>query len=277
MKDEKSLFLYILLVLIFSFIFSSVGFIFYLYFNFFYNVPSKKFLREILPNFLMWELVVFLSFSLLLYLLYLRYSRYRRRVKSITGVIFQALEHHLGNFLSTQKINARLISGDPFVKERILGSVESLESDFKLVLNILKQVSLEEGSLSLHEKKIFFQILENYRRLFPERKVSVSIGKIRSFASATIFKILLDLLLSNAFKYSANTINIRWGAFRGFTYLAIRNDLGDAPPGSGLGHQLILRLAEEENLAFLPRQVGRYYVSLLVEKRASRFFHDFFT
>jgi len=267
-KNEKSFLLYVLLIFLFSFFLFTFGFVLYLYLFFSpADLHSRYLFEEILKFFFIWEAIVFVSTLFLIFVVYRRYLSYREKIFAIVDCIFQALEHRLGNFISTQKLNIALIKQNSRIRERLSTNLDSIVSDFKQIMTVLKHLSLKEVSYSQNEREIFDKILEIYSTSFPDKEVCLSLGQIKELAPAPVFEVFLDLLFNNAFKYSASRIQIRWGTFQGCPYLMLRNDLASqTSPGSGLGHRIIQRLAREERLVFLHRRIGDHYLSLLIKK-----------
>ena len=194
-------------------------------------------------------MIEFLTTALGLLLLYvaLKKSLERdRRIHNLVEAVFMHLTHHLGNFLSVQKVNIDLLPSDAALR-RLRESIEAMEEDYRRSLFVLRTIlegrSPERRSVDLGE------LIESVSRGLEDRGVRIKIrkgGRIRNIHAVSVYLELFFLnLLENAVKHSKGTVYVRvCSSRRGTPVVIIRNDTDGSGEGTGLGLRISQLLAK---------------------------------
>ncbi len=271
---------YVFLALFISFLILTLGYGLFLYLTLYPPYPiDKEIFEQVFASFLLWELIVALSVIYLLYLGYRKHIFYRFQVESVTDALIKAFEHRLGNYLAVQKVNLSLLPANNSAVSRIKASVSSLEADLPQLLSVIRQLTIKNELLDKDPSDTLRNTLKFYQNLYPERRLSVVMGRFDVPIPSLVIKTIFDLLLANAFKYSASLVQVRLGRFKGYRYFALRNDLAKhRVQGTGLGFKIISELGKEFSLVFRYRQKNGHFLALLIYKPSgfSRFFHASF-
>jgi len=273
---------YVFSALFISFLVLTLGYGLFLYLTLYSSYPipiNREIFKQVFTSFLLWELIVALSVIYLLYLGYRKHIFYRFQVENVTDALIKAFEHRLGNYLAVQKVNLSLLPADNDAVFRIKANVSSLEADLPQLLSVIRQLTTKNELLDKASPDILHNTLKFYRNLYPERRLSVVMGRFDVPVPSLVIKTIFDLLLANAFKYSASLVQVRLGRYKGYRYFAVRNDLAKhRVQGTGLGFKIISELEKEFSLVFRYCQKNGCFLALLIYKPPgfSRFFHASF-
>lgn len=225
-------------------------------------------LREMALYLALWEGILAVSVSYVLYRLFLASEHYRNETEEFLKLLVTVLSHRFGNFLSAQKVNLELFgeSPSPEAVSRLREACRAMERDLEALLRFLRS-SLEETSLSAQTfSDCLKDLLRRLELQFGPRRVHLSLGKPLPPLSPEL-ELLLFLLLENAFRHSNENIWIRTGCRQGRPYILILNDLSPQPvKGAGLGLYLARRLAERLNLELIIFQKSSRFGILLSRK-----------
>ncbi len=197
----------------------------------------KKLIRYALIIFL-WEGVLVVVIFLLLYYTIYRYLKRESESKEFLNILILALTHRLGNFLASQRLNLEMIPDSP-PKKRLKMSLDTLERSYEDTLKAMEM--LQEASEGRKEGVDISELVLSTALLYEEKlskdvRIKVSQG-VRINTNLLYLKMLIDLLIENAMKYSERKVYIRVLKFKGKNIVAVRNDFTGkgTEGGSGMG------------------------------------------
>ena len=166
--------------------------------------------------------------------------------KDYLEIVLLVISHKLGNFLSIQKINLEIIKEKCNLNavNRLNYAFDFIERDFKLTLNILKNIeNIDFQGDKVNVKDLIEDILRN----FDLKYVKLKLKNISIKTNKNDLENLLYILIENSIKYSKNKIYIRMCLNERKLLIAIKNDIGHVITGRGLGLELAKFLAKKNN------------------------------
>ncbi|MEN2985962.1 MAG: hypothetical protein ABDH16_04835 [Thermodesulfovibrionaceae bacterium] len=226
--------------------------------------PSKKFIEEkfneYLKDVLLWEVLLVLSMTLILYKVIYKMGSREREYRSFLELILLTVSHKFGNFLTVQKGNIEILKAryDEKAIKRLENSYNYLKEDFQRIIDTINRFR----SFSSKKEKINLKnIIENTLSLFDFKgKLKTNLEDFQIYSNRQLFDSIIFSLIENAIKYSKETINIRLTK----KYLAIRNDITDREEkGSGVGLKITESLLKKEGFQMRYRVKGDNFLVVL--------------
>ncbi|WP_456370626.1 hypothetical protein [Thermodesulfatator atlanticus] len=225
--------------------------------------------------FFLWEALLAISVSYIFYRLFAIYERYKKDQEEFLSLLVKTLSHRFGNFISAQKLGLNVLSQKYHSKSinTLIRSCNLMEHDLRHLLVVLDSF-LERKDLenNVTISALLKESRQQYAHVFGEKTIKVSSFKEPKFFKRTEACFVMALLLENAYRYGKSFIWLRAGRYRGISYLALINDLGDShpPPGTGLGLYLAKRFAARAGLEIATKKNENHYISLIYEKSSAK-------
>ncbi len=190
----------------------------------------------------LWEVLLILIFMYLFYKIIFISLKKEQENKKFIETFILAFTHKLGNFLSSLKVNLELLNRKYKDKpiERLNKSYSIIENEFNLSLNLLKNLYFSpEDYQKINIKDLVNEILNQYEGIYFNQKPYLSLKDTKISAKPTEIKILLSILIENAFKYGEN-IKIKTCK----NSLCISNKIANfSNKGAGIGLELAKYIA----------------------------------
>lgn len=183
----------------------------------------------------------------------------KERTRWFHEMFLHLLSHKVGNFLLAQKINASILERNPSPEAllRIKQGLVRMEKDFRQILALIDTFSRHDiRRRPFNPAELVESVLEELGEgegPYPESRFHLKKKYHLSTIRANILetRIMLLLLLENAFKYAGNRISIRVGSFRKRPYIAVINDIGpEKSAGTGMGLIFAEKLAKQMKARF---------------------------
>ncbi len=157
-----------------------------------------------------------------------------------------AVMHKVGNFLSTQSLNLKMLRdklGDLHALLRMEKSLSGFQRDINLIYHILeeKQSKKEWIDLTAVVEEILGEISPDY----PLKRCITRLKRAYVHADRLDIESIVYNLINNAFKHSVSTVHVRLCASQGKALLVVRNDVGGGI-GTGLGLQLLQKAVQRQ-------------------------------
>ncbi len=200
----------------------------------------KNKLLKFLYTLLLWEFALSLTVILIVHFLLKKMLKYKHESEEFLRFVVLSLSHKLGNFIAAQKVNIEMIGSDVDAIERLKAVVDEFECD----LNLLKSVIKFEENLKPEETNICKE-LEELKNVYEDKSVAILVecDNIRVKLNSADFKIVVDELFRNAYKYSMNFVKVKvWVDKK--VVMSIENDIKDISTGSGLGLKIVEYVAK---------------------------------
>lgn len=191
--------------------------------------------------------------------LLLKYFEQKERVRWFHEMFIHLLSHKVGNFLLAQKLNAAILQKNysPEAVGRINEGLLNMENDFRRILALVEAFSLDYlrretfDIITLIDKIIKdSEMIASYHKMNPPSLIR-QYFPVRVHANVLETRLLLMIVMENAFKYADGIIRVRVGMYRKRPYVAISNDLKSAKnSGTGLGLVFAYKLAQQLGVDF---------------------------
>jgi signal transduction histidine kinase len=208
-------------------------------------------------------IVVFIL--LLFYYTAYRYIKREEDTKDLLNILLLALTHRLGNFLASQKVNLELMD-DSLPARRLRESLSILEKAYENTMKAIE--SLRSGQEEHRQSINMADLLLDVALLYGEKagkdiRLQVNSG-VRVRANYSYLKMLIDLLIDNAVKYSGKRVYIRLLNYKGRNILVVRNDMGvrnsESREGSGMGLRIAKFISDKLGFDIRIRTKGTFTV-----------------
>ncbi|SFM50216.1 sensor histidine kinase [Thermodesulforhabdus norvegica] len=186
----------------------------------------------------------------------LRFFEEKERMRWFHEMFLYLLSHKVGNFLLAQKLNASILEKNfsPEAVMRIKQGLSRIEADFRQILALIETFSRDYiRQKPFNPAELVDSVLGELGRMGTDSGLRVRksyyLSRIRANMLET--RIMLLLLLENAFKYAGRKVSIRVGSYKKKPYVAVVNDLGsEKSPGTGMGLIFSERLASQMKVKF---------------------------
>lgn len=208
--------------------------------------PAKKRLWDFALGLFLWESVLVLGLSYVLYKLLGRYLRDRERTRETLELLLLALSHRLGNFLAAQRVNLEILRErpNPEVLDRLEKAYGYIEEHFRRTLELVRLLPKGEEEKEVDLGEVVRKVLRPFGESLKGKDLELELSPVRVRVPVAELELILQALIENAVKYSDRWIRIALDKAGKSTILTIENDLApDRPPGSGLGLEVARRLA----------------------------------
>lgn len=246
----------------------SIGVSFYSELFFYGFVPAQilEILKRLFFHLLLWELVLAIAISYVFFKLFYSYVLQKEEFDEFLTILFQSISHKFGNWLSAQKINLILVKENQDIEaiECMQKSIDFMEKDLRQILQVVS--TFQSGKYSIENIDVAKLITDIIKELTPLyfKNIKIHLQSIKINALKVEIKLMLFLLLENAFKYSQNKIFIRTGKFKK-KYFFVSNDINDnISSGSGLGLFLVKKIVKKRNIYFRVKQENGRFLALIV-------------
>jgi len=211
------------------------------------NYLRKEVFKYSMSLFL-WELPVWLLTILVVYRTVSNFIRREKETKELVKLFFLLFTHKLGNFLSLDRLSIELLirkygMDKPLV--RLRRSYKILEEDFKKSLKYIEALEIESKPELVDVGELIKELTVKYHTYFPDRRLELHLNPVKVKAVKADVESLFQLLIENAFKYSASFVKVE--SFRqgkGYT-VVLTNDVGGGSSGSGIGLKMVEFLAKK--------------------------------
>lgn len=226
------------------------------------NSPEKsldlkdKYSRVIL----LWEGILILTTSLLLYIVIDRYLKKEERYKSFLQLLILAISHKFGNSLSSIITNLEILKQTEDKKSltRIERVVNTLSSDIKTLSETFKNLPLDDRKEEIVDIKQL--ILESLKNFDYDKKILLNLKPIKKYTSKVDLEIVFHNLLENSFKYSNSFVHIKMIK----KCLIIKNDINsNTEGGNGIGLLIVENLCKLNGVKFKKRSSKNSYLVIL--------------
>ncbi len=206
-------------------------------------------------NFFLWNTAIIFSLYIFFHFTILRYIKKETNIKRTLEIFTLAISHKLGNFLSVNKINIELLKTKCNSKElsRIEQSYNLLEKDFFHISDFLKNLESDRKRV-LNIKTIVEKHLRDFQKVFPEKKLILSMRDLYVKTEEKKLNIVLLNLFENAFKYSDRFVHIKMCKTGKDILLIIRNDIGiPTTRSTGIGLEIVKNVIGSLNGSIVTR------------------------
>ncbi|MGB9766065.1 MAG: sensor histidine kinase [Sulfurihydrogenibium sp.] len=233
--------------------------------DFMYRFNHDEILDDIKSNYsrviLIWEGILVVLTSFILYFTIDNYLRKERRYKSFLQILILAVSHKFGNSLSSIITNLEILKEkeeSPAIK-RIEKVVNILSQDIRTLSTTFRQLPFED------RKEEFINIedvLNNLLKQFDSerKKVFLSVKPLKKYANKKDLEIIFYNLLENAFKYSKSFVHIKVLK----KCVVIRNDINkEVEGGSGLGILIVENLCSLNGIKFRKKVSDKHFTVIL--------------
>ncbi len=226
------------------------------------NSPEKsldlkdKYSRVIL----LWEGILILTTSLLLYIVIDRNLKKEERYKSFLQLLILAISHKFGNSLSSIITNLEILKQTEDKKSltRIERVVNTLSSDIKTLSETFKNLPLDDRKEEIVDiKQLILKSLKNFDH---DKKILLNLKPMKKYTSKVDLEIVFHNLLENSFKYSNSFVHIKMIK----KCLIIKNDINsNTEGGSGIGLLIVENLCKLNGFKFKKRSSKNSYLVIL--------------
>lgn len=233
--------------------------------DFLTNITQKDISTDLKEKYsrviLIWEGILVIGTSLLLYLIIDRFLKKEQRYKTFLQLIILSISHKFGNNLSSIITNLEILKqkeSSPSL-DRIEKAISLLSEDIKTLTEIFKNLPIESRKEEyINIQKKFIEILNKFN---PEnKKIFLYLKPLRKYLNKTDLDIIIYNLLENSFKYSNKYIHIKMLK----KCLIIKNDINqETKGGSGIGLLIVENLCNLNNIKFKKRVSKRSFIVIL--------------
>ncbi len=271
MKEETKLFIYAVVTFILSLLLLSVGVLLYFYLSIF-AVSDRPLISDFYNftiNLILWEFIVVICGIFLFYRLFKIHLKHKLEIQTIFRGLFEAVSHRFGNYIAAQKVNVELLKygrGKEAVK-RLESSLSSMESDFKELILVLKNLELETPpSEDIYLDSMIKQLVGDIKAQRGDNVSLKVVGceRVKLTAEYPFAKIVFMLLFDNAFKYSKSKVYICYKKNKN-NYCLILNDINkQSYQGAGLGLKLVKYFTDKIGVEVKIKKTTSWFCCLLM-------------
>ncbi len=174
-----------------------------------------------------------------------------------------AVMHKVGNFLSVQSLNLKMLRyrlGDLPSLLRMERSLSGFQRDINLIYHILeeKEARKEWVDLTAIVEETIKEVSSDYA---PKRCIK-RLRRVYVRADRLDMESIVYNLINNAFKHSISTVHIKLCVSKGLALLIVRNDVGGRS-GTGIGLRLLQRAIQRQG-GNLSVRIKKYFTVFVV-------------
>ncbi|WP_457638808.1 hypothetical protein, partial [Persephonella sp.] len=198
-------------------------------------------IKEFALTLLLWDAVLILSAMLFLYFTIIKYLKKEEYLKKYLEILILTITHKLGNFLSVQRINIDLIKSKCKIKavNRLESAYSLIEKDFKFTIKTLKTLENPEKNITtVNLKDLIEDVVYHFTDTLKEKKLTLRLKDIYIKADPNDIENILFAVIENAVKFSQEKVFIKMCKKDDAVYLFIKNDVGEAVKGAGVGLEI---------------------------------------
>jgi len=221
-------------------------------------------LKVFAVSILLWEAGIITLLLIAFYYTTYKYIKRDKEMNKLLNILLMALTHRIGNFLASQKVNIELIE-DSAPKIRLKTSINLLEKNYYYTVDAINSLRerFNEAVNTILVSEVLKDVLNAYSDVVDKKQLKVVLNEnIYIKTNEAYLKLMFELLVENAFKYSDKEIYIRLTKIRKRTFLIIKNDIKakSSQEGSGMGLRIAKFIAESLGFGFSIKSRDKFSV-----------------